>query len=54
MSHTAFLHRRNTRSCPGAAAQAAKEREKFSFAEKPRNPLKSLDSDESIQGNPRK
>jgi hypothetical protein len=35
MSHTAFLHRKNTGSCPGAAAPAAKEREKFSSAKNP-------------------
>src|ERR1700722_13190877 len=33
---------------------AGERREKFSSRKKPRNPLKSLDSDERIQGNPRK
>jgi hypothetical protein len=54
MSHTAFLYRKNAGACPGAAAPAAKGREKFSSGKKSRNPLKSLDSDERIQGNPRK
>ncbi len=31
-----------------------KGRENFFLAKKPRNPLKRLDSDEKIQGNPRK
>jgi hypothetical protein len=35
MSQTAFLHRKNTDSCPGAAAPAAKDREKFSSAKNP-------------------
>jgi hypothetical protein len=38
----------------GDAASAAKGRGKFSCRRNPRNPLISLDSDERIQGNPRK
>ena len=51
MSHTAFLQRKNTGSSPGALS-SGKGREKFSSRRIPRNPLKSLDSDERIQGNP--
>jgi hypothetical protein len=53
MNHTAFLRRKNTGSGPGAAP-AAKGRENFSSRKIQRNPLKSPDSDERIQGNPRK
>src|ERR1700744_5186001 len=37
-----------------APLNARRCREKILLAKRPRNPLKSLDSDERIQGNPRK
>src|ERR1700733_9077613 len=39
---------------PGVLSTPEKGARNFLSAKKPRNPLKSLDSDERIQGNPRK
>jgi hypothetical protein len=54
MSHTAFLHRMNTAPAPAPPPQRQKGARNFLLPKIRRNPLKSLDSDERIQGNPRK
>jgi hypothetical protein len=47
MTNSAFPH------CQAfGGSRRGKSDEKISFATNPRNPLKSLDSDERIQGNP--
>ena len=52
MSHTAFLHRKSTGSCPGATSPVAKGRAKFPSGKIQRNLLICLDSGERIQRNP--
>jgi hypothetical protein len=53
MNNPAPWHAKMAAARSGASAPAEEEGEKF-FPEVPRNPLKRLDSDERIQGNPRK
>jgi hypothetical protein len=50
MTISALLHAKEAGAVP--ALPRANGREKFLSAKIPRNPLKMLDSDERIQGNP--
>ena len=52
MNNPALPQAKTAGSRSGVSAPTDKEREKF-FPPKARKPLKSLDSDERIQGNPR-
>ena len=54
MSNPALPHGLDRRIPAPAPLNARERREKFSSRENPHNPLISLDSDERIQGNPRK
>jgi hypothetical protein len=49
-----FRHAKTARSLPGAAIARGEEAMNFFSRWIARNPLKRLDSDERIQGNPRK
>jgi hypothetical protein len=53
MSDPALFKPQDT-CCPFWRFRGEKGSRNFIFAKIPRNPLKSIDSDERIQGNPRK
>jgi hypothetical protein len=52
MNSPALQHPKTARAYSADRGAAGKGRVKFLRAKIPRNPLKSLDSDEGIQGNP--